>query len=101
MWILSLEIVAISSILILALAIFFPVNTWISAVRQVPLVTFFLVGAFTSVLLTAPSQATLSVDSVNESRFVRIALLSVLCIFAWLVYSIRGFPFAKCSWSLF
>lgn len=96
----NIAIFVISFGMVGALAVFHPVNDWVRSVKRLPVVSVLLIGLFTSVLLTAQSQATLSVDAIDESRVVRIGLLIVLCLVSWVIFSIRGFPFSRCCAAL-
>ncbi len=97
---LNLEIVLISAGLIGGLALFSPVRGWIGSMKRLPMVAVLLIGLFTSVLLTAQNQATFSVNAIDESRFIRIGLLSSLCALSWLIFAVHGFPFARCGSAL-
>ncbi|SLM49619.1 membrane protein of unknown function [Nitrospira japonica] len=96
----NIAIFAISFVMVGSLAVFHPVNEWVCSVKRLPVVSLLLIGLFTSVLLTAQSQATLSVDAIDESRVIRICLLIVLCLVSWVIFSVRGFPFSRCCAAL-
>jgi O-antigen ligase len=83
-----------------ALSIVHPVSDWVRSVRRLPAISALLMGLFTSVLLTAQTQATLSVDAIDESRAVRMGLLIILCLVSWVIFTMRGFPFARCCAAL-
>lgn len=97
---LNVQIALISAALMAVLALFSPVRVWIGSVRRLPVVTVLVVGLFSSVLLTAQNQATFSVTAIDESRFIRIGLLSFLCALSWLLFAVQGFHFARGGWAL-
>ncbi|MBV6467364.1 MAG: hypothetical protein DCC43_15010 [Candidatus Brocadia sp.] len=90
MHLLEIKIFFFSALFLFFLGRFSPLNKWIVSARKWPFLTLVFILLFVSLFLSGGEASGLSVDTLDNSRFLKIGLLIGLAGISWCEIVLRG-----------